>query len=48
MHNWKEDVGYGSAILVTGNTKHYPDEPGIMTPAIFADILKSRKCNYVE
>jgi putative PIN family toxin of toxin-antitoxin system len=27
------------AILVTGNTKHYPDEPDIMTPAIFVDMI---------
>jgi putative PIN family toxin of toxin-antitoxin system len=24
-----------SAILITGNTKHYPDEPFILTPAAF-------------
>jgi hypothetical protein len=23
------------AILITGNTKHYPDEPFIVTPTVF-------------
>jgi putative PIN family toxin of toxin-antitoxin system len=29
----------GDAILITGNTKHYPDEPFIMTPTQFLECL---------
>jgi len=31
------------AILVTGNIKHYPDEPLIMTPAVFMKKLETEK-----
>ena len=31
------------AILITGNTKHYPDESFIMTPADFLTICNSEK-----
>ena len=27
------------AYLITGNTKHYPDEPFILSPAIFLELL---------
>jgi putative PIN family toxin of toxin-antitoxin system len=29
------------AILVTGNTKHYPEDPEIITPASFVDMVES-------
>ena len=28
------------AILITGNTKHFPDEPFIVTPAVFINKMK--------
>jgi len=31
------------AILVTGNTKHYPAEPFIMTPADFLSLIKTEE-----
>ena len=38
------DVAKSSgAILITGNTKHYPDEPFIMTPADFLTFYDSEK-----
>ena len=32
-----------SAILITGNMKHYPDEDFIMTPSTFLNLLASDK-----
>jgi putative PIN family toxin of toxin-antitoxin system len=32
-----------NAILITGNTKHYPDEPFIVTPAAFVQRYYSEK-----
>jgi len=31
-----------NAYLVTGNIKHYPDEPFILTPAQFIDLIESQ------
>ncbi len=37
------DVAKASgAFIVTGNKKHYPDEPFILTPAAFIDMLNAR------
>jgi putative PIN family toxin of toxin-antitoxin system len=34
-----------NAYLITGNLKHYPEEPQIVTPALFVEILgKSGSC----
>ena len=30
----------GGALLVTGNIKHYPDDPEIVTPAQFLELIK--------
>ena len=32
------------AFLITGNTKHYPDEPFILTPAQFLEKFDSESC----
>lgn len=39
MMEWQED----SAYLVTGNKKHFPDKPFIVTAAEFLEILKQAK-----
>jgi putative PIN family toxin of toxin-antitoxin system len=36
-------VKTADAILITGNTKHYPDEPFIVTPAAFVQRYYSEK-----
>jgi len=36
------------ATLITGNKRHYPDEPFIMTPAEFLDMLDTRESEVQE
>jgi hypothetical protein len=37
-----DTVKANGAILITGNTKHYPTEKFIMTPAEFLNLIENR------